>query len=977
MNLRVLGGLRLEVVQLERPKPLLLLAYLALEGPRSRSDLSGLFFPESVDRADALSTTLRRLWSHGVILERDGKLSVQLKCDALEFRTLRHAGHHLQAADAYTGAFLSGFALPLHPELEDWLLETREALASEARESMLVLAEHGFANGDDQEVNRCAEVALTLEGAPPLEPEDLARWHAVLVHSGSPLRAKLRADAASLGLTLAEITEQTTNLPVLLTAFVGREPERLEIAGVLGRREGRLITVHGPGGIGKTRLAIQVGAEALEHRAFPDGVFFIALDGLEQAWQFPSTVGMALGVPSSGNEPMRVIAEGIGQKRSLAILDNFEHLAECAPLLTPLLTACPNLALLVTSRARLNLQAEWVISLEGLTLPSKGAPLEVMLGSDAIRLFLERIQHARLGMALDDQSLQSAWRVCEIVSGYPLGIELAAAWVKSMSLKELVLMLETEAVRLETPHQDVHDRHRSVRAAFERSWWLLESGPREVLRRLAVFSGGFTPDAAFQVAGASRETLVELADRSLVQISEAGRYSFHSLLQQYVHAKLEEQPDTLSSSEERHAHFYAQQLEGINIRANGGTSLELREFMLQNESNVLTLVRWALRKNQYAMLDSLSEPLLWQVPATGRIREAMQLFEEISRQLPESDPEAALARLAYTTNLAWNHLFMGQIDEALRLGQRATELALQSGHAFHLMRAMDCFGQIHSRAGNYADACPLIAQAVTIARTFGDDVRLLRTLSSQLLAHTLNDDLEHAQHALNEARALYKSGKVAPGLDVIWLLTYEGVFRLMAGHTDLALETWVEGRQVIASVPGTQGLATVILALSAFAHLERGLDADVDDLAQCESLCNEALPLARATGEMFAQTLVLAVQGRLALERGVVNEAVRLLQQSVNAAWTSRNLITFSWALPYLAETMAAAGDQEQAAELLGFLLASSNTGSWMHARAAKARHSLARFDPKRIADGLERGSGLSMDELAFRIFGSAIQIGN
>jgi thioredoxin-like negative regulator of GroEL len=130
---------------------------------------------------------------------------------------------------------------------------------------------------------------------------------------------------------------------------------------------------------------------------------------------------------------------------------------------------------------------------------------------------------------------------------------------------------------------------------------------------------------------------------------------------------------------------------------------------------------------------------------------------------------------------------------------------------------------------------------------------------------------------------------------------------------------------------------------------------------------------------MFAQTLVLAVQGRLALERGSVNEAVRLLQQSVNAAWTSRNLITFSWALPYLAETMAAAGDPEQAAELLGFLLASSKTGSWMHARADTARHSLAQFEPQRIADGLERGSGLSIDEVAFSVLGvgTAIGIGN
>jgi predicted ATPase/DNA-binding SARP family transcriptional activator len=324
------------------------------------------------------------------------------------------------------------------------------------------------------------------------------------------------------------------NLPTPATPLIGRETELAEITDrLVNDPDCRLLTIVGPGGIGKTRLALQAATQALEH--FEDGTFFVSFEAITAAEAMAPVIWQTLSpVAQDQKDPRAQLIDYLRDKNLLLVLDNLEHLLEGAALIGEVLAAAPAVKIIVTSRERLHLQWEWLYELQGLDYPLEAA--ETVESYSAVQLFLQTARRMRARFAVAEEQ-PHVIRICQLVEGLPLGLELAASWVRVMSCQEIAQQIEHNLDLLSAQISDVPDRHRSARAVFEYSWGLLAPEEQAVFMKLAVFPGGFRREAAEKVAGAPLSLLFTLVDKSLLRVNAAGRYDLHGLLHQYVSEK--------------------------------------------------------------------------------------------------------------------------------------------------------------------------------------------------------------------------------------------------------------------------------------------------------------------------------------------------------------------------------------------------------------------------------------------------------
>ena len=961
--LRAFSNLSLEGGTLRRPKPLLLLAYLALEGPKSRRYLAELFFPDARDPRDSLSTAL--LYAQkgsGALVFIDDKVSTTVICDAVLFRERYKTKQYGDALALYSGPFIKDVALHLSGELEEWLLETREHLALLAREAHLTLAERALHRGKNQAARERAEAAFSLDSAPPLEDGDVRRLHRLLTRTESDLLGRFRREAAAEGVTLPP-TRTPHNLPILLTGFVGREAERSGLINVLSEGDGRLVTVHGPGGVGKTRLALEVAAEGVRGPLFEDGVFFVPLDAVGEPAGLLNALAQTLG--TEANEA--ALTRTIGDRRMLFVLDTLEHLLEAAPLLPRLLSACPNLCLLVTTRERLNLKAEWALTLAGLALPEDASDPDRAALSEAARLFIARARRAQMTFAPTRADLRAVVRICRAVGGFPLGIELAPAWVGATPLEALADELERDAATLKTPLADVRTRHRSVHAAVEGSWQLLDGERQKLYKRLAVFRGGFSKEAALQVAGAGPDALKDLLDKALLE-PRGDRYGFHALLHAFARKKLEADPDFLHKSRERHGRFYSEVLGRLNLEASGGASPELLAFMESEEGNLVAFLDWALETKSYTHLSALAEPLLWHLPVQGRFADATALCERILGALPVDDETAHEARAAFLGSHSFLEFYAGDVRKAVHL---ATEsLATGSTSTLQALRALNILGQAYLRLRQVDVATEHLELALALARDYGDPARLLRITANLSMALTNSDRFDEASGRLAEGFALYRSGHIPKGMDVVTLLTAAGYVQLMREDYATTTETLHEALEIARAI-GSKGQQPMLRALNAVADLERVLlSGDARGFPVVEAQCRGTLPLTAASGETLGRVLILSAYARCRLEAGGVTEALSLLAEAHTLAWTSGNLTGFVWTLPYTLEAAFRVGDAELGGLLAAFMGTSAYAGVWVRQRSerAVARVTVSPQTHKEFADVVQRVQTSTLEDVLRRV---------
>jgi predicted ATPase len=417
------------------------------------------------------------------------------------------------------------------------------------------------------------------------------------------------------------------NLPAQLTPFLGREGELSEISGLLSEPACRLLTLLGPGGIGKTRLALQAGAIEVQNPAslFVDGIYFIPLQSLIQVEYIVTAMADALKFPFSKEEPREQLLHYLQEKRLLLVLDNFEHLLQGVDLVEAILERCPHVKVLVTSREVLGLQEEWIRPVEGLEFP--GEERHENLGAySSVQLFAERARRVQAGFSLEREQACAA-RICSLVQGMPLAIELAAAWLKALPCIEVAAEIKRSLDFLATNLRNVPERHRSMRAVFVQSWSHLTPEEREVFKRLAVFQGGFDRPAAAAVAHASLHLLQALVDKSLLSLTPAGRYQLHELLRQFGAERLDEDPEERQRTQDRHAHYFAELLERQEPSVKSSDQLTTLAEMDREIDNLRAAWRWMAEHGDVTGLNRAISSFALYYQIRSRFREGIEAYE--------------------------------------------------------------------------------------------------------------------------------------------------------------------------------------------------------------------------------------------------------------------------------------------------------------------------------------------------------------
>jgi predicted ATPase/DNA-binding CsgD family transcriptional regulator len=381
-----------------------------------------------------------------------------------------------------------------------------------------------------------------------------------------------------------------SKLPRQPTSFIGREAEIAEIVSLLADPNCRLLTLIGHGGIGKTRLAIEVATQNMS--AFSDGVCFVDLQPVSTIEYIVAAIADSIDIPLYGQDDPHVhLLRYLRDKHMLLVMDNFEHLLNGVNLLIEILDTAPSIKLLVTSRETLNISAEWLRRIQGLRFPATDEQPNAQT-CDAVQLFARRAYQLRADFSLD-RELPHVVRICQLVEGMPLALELAANWLKTLNCELVAREIERSLDILSTTLRDIPDRHRSMWAVFEPTWNHLTDAERSAFMRLSVFQGSFSREAAEQMAETTLVTLSSLVDKSLLRTTSTGRYAMHELVRQYGEEQLKELPDEWEHVQDQHCAYYTAFLHRQEAALKEPNQLDALDQIVDEIDNVRAAWRWA------------------------------------------------------------------------------------------------------------------------------------------------------------------------------------------------------------------------------------------------------------------------------------------------------------------------------------------------------------------------------------------------
>ena len=554
----------------------------------------------------------------------------------------------------------------------------------------------------------------------------------------------------------------THNLPIPSTTFVGRQSEINDLSRLLSEFACRLLTLVGLGGIGKTRLALEVAQRV--QTAFPDGVYFVSLQPLQSPDQIIQAVLNTLNLETD-RDPHADLMAYLSERQILLVMDNFEHLLDGIDLVADILHSAVQVKVLATSRESLGLQEEWLRQVYGLDFPDDTAA-SLNGYHSAAQLFIERAQQLRVDLDFDTQYPHIA-HICRLVEGLPLALELAAGWVKTLSCREIAEELQRNLDILAAREKDRPERHRSMQAVFDYSWCLMAADEQAVLRRFAVFRGGGDRDAAEQVTEATLYLLAGLVEKSLLRHDpDRGRYDMQELLRQYAQERLEESGDE-DQVRDLHSHYYAAL---CHVRQDIAYSSEKAAFLHQVNAeldNVRVSWAWALEREDYEVIDLLVDTLAVYYSDYSRTIELGAMCQAANAKLstcPGRRERAILGRvLARQGN--WTAM-QSRFDEAESLLRQSMAIAREQNNLEELYFAQRDLGFFLTICrGDYDTALPMLEACVAYYRGQGRQSRLGGALMCLARVCGKLGKAERQEALLSESYRLYQSMNYQKGMN--------------------------------------------------------------------------------------------------------------------------------------------------------------------------------------------------------------------
>lgn len=938
LTLRLLGEVTLRhgeqpVAGLPSRKAEALLVYLVCtRRPIAREVLAELLWDDrphktALSNLRTLLSGLRRAVGPVLVVERDTirfDTTQPYWLDVEAFEQALAAGptpEALQAAcDLYQGDFLAGFHLRQSRGFEEWAVVERERLRRLAVIGLERLVRQALEAGRYaaglEAANRLTQFDPLSEAAHQHRMRLLARLgrraEALAAYEACRRLLAEELDVAPTEPTMALYAHIRTaealgthNLPPAGGVFVGRTAEVEALGAALAHPATRLVTLLGPGGIGKTRLAIETARQIAAERPgmFLHGLRWVPLAGVPTAHLLPAALVAGLGLTPQG-PPHAQLLDYLREREQLLILDNFEHLvgaeAEGPALVAELLAAAPLVRLLVTSRERLNLHEEQLFDVAGLSVPA-GDPAPPELGDyGAVELFLAGARRVRRDFAPSPAEAAAIGRACRLLGGAPLGVELAAAATRQRSCADIATALERSLDTLTTTLHNVPERHRSLRAAFDHSWVLLPPAGQTHFARLAVFAEAFDAAAAAAVAEVDLAALSDLADRSLLQLLPEERFGIHPTLRQYAAEQLAGAPDQQAAMAKRHAAHYL----ALVAQQAPGESPAQRAAIARELPNVRAAWQWAAQQPDPAALGQAA-PVLHSFYSTqswfdegvavfqlagaqmatlpgaeaaqvlcellmrqarmqinvGQLAPAHAALAEAQALLPQvADPDQHSTLLGY---LAITRYYAGDYAEAAALAEASRQLAEQTGKLEALAFAYNFLGSCAKAQGDYAQAQAHFEQAVGAYRALDDGIGAAMVVNNLGNLAQASGDFAAAEQHYRACTELFKAHNYAHGAATA--LANTGRLATRQGRHAEAQQLLTESLNLKQQINDQRGVAVALVSLADVA-LKTGAHAEAGaQLAQALALAEQLADIKTVLDGLLTAAELAAAQGQTAL----------------------------------------------------------------------------------------------------------------
>lgn len=812
------------------------------------------------------------------------------------------------AVSLYKGDFLAHFFIDDSPVFEQWLLTVRERLHQQTLTALQWLADYHESRGEYDQALVYASRQTALE---PWREEAYQQQMRLLARQGKRASALLLYETCcrmlerELGMAPTPETTQLYlriqaapahrphNLPTLTThSFIGREEEIAQLLFHLTHPQRRLVTLLGAGGMGKTSLSLYVGRRIVQEYVgpFADGLCYIPLADIYDAAQMTLALAHELNIRLQGSaNPLQQVIQGLKGKELLLLLDNFEQLgSEGAKVVAALLAGTTAVKCLITSRQRLHVRGEWVITVGGLPYPAANLMEESWLPAQldptqyqAMQLFIDRAQQ-QVGQSWEDRL--AIVRICQLCEGLPLALELAANWTGVLSCGDIAAEISQGLDLLQTNYHDVEPRHRSLQVVFEQSWQLLSGEEQRVLAQLSVFQGGFSREAGTAVAQTSLMELRQLVDKSLLRQVDTGRFILHELLRQFAAEKLAAHGET-AVVQHRHAAYFANLVQQQESRWATQENLQASGIIRADIQNVRAGWYWTAVNRNIPLLDQYLHSMLNFYSLVSWYQEAQQAFELSALSLADSthlpsqagDNEGETA-VVYGRALSRQAAFcyrLGDLHKAAHLAQQSVTL-LANSHAFaEKSFAYQVIGMAYYQLGIFDKARDAYFHSYAAAQQTDDDDRKANLSLRMGEVLYIVGAYEEAQWWHTRCLEMYQASGKEWGIAEAtrWL----GEIAYAQNNFATAEKLFSRSLALYEAINNSSGIA--------YCRNQLGkLRQERQDFAGAAACFDHSLAIYQANGEELGLADTLANLGDLARMTGAYDEARRYLGEALERA---------------------------------------------------------------------------------------------